>query len=84
MIKDIAIILPYKEIYNIKNAGAAAIWIKDYDKFSKLKKRTIIYGNLNKNQKPISKNFKNIKLSNKVFSKNKEYIEYIYKEYLEL
>jgi len=82
MKKDIAIILPYKEIYNIKNAGAASIWIKDYDKLSKLRNRTIIYGNLKKNQKPISKNFKNINLDNKVFSKNKEYIESIYNEYL--
>ena len=32
MKKEIAIILPYKEIYSDNYAGAASIWIKDYDK----------------------------------------------------
>ncbi len=78
----IAIILPYKEIYSSELAGAASIWVKDYNKKSSLKKQTIIYGNLPNKLKPISKNFYNIKLKRSIFSKNKEYIEEFYKEYL--
>ena len=71
----IAIILPYKEIYSSQLAGAASIWVKDYNKKSSLRKQTIIYGNLPNKLKPISKNFFNIKLKKSIFSKNKEYIE---------
>ena len=78
----IAIILPYKEIYSSELAGAASIWVKDYNKKSKLKNQTIIYGNLPKKLKPISNNFFNIKFKRSIFSKNKEYIEEFYKEYL--
>ena len=78
----IAIILPYKEIYSSELAGAASILVKDYNKKSSLKKQTIIYGNLPNKLKPISKNFYNIKLKRSIFSKNKEYIEEFYKEYL--
>ena len=60
MKKKIAIILPYKEIYSDDQAGAASIWLKDYNKFSSLSKNTLIYGNLEKYLKPITKNFKNI------------------------
>ena len=28
--KDIAILLPYKENFTESNAGAASIWVKDY------------------------------------------------------
>ena len=44
--KDIAILLPYKENFTENNAGAASIWVKDYLNRSKLKKRSIVYGNL--------------------------------------
>ena len=30
MKKNIAILLPYKEKYNLDKAGAASIWVKDY------------------------------------------------------
>ena len=82
MKKKIAIILPYKEIYSDDQAGAASIWLKDYNKFSGLTKNTLIYGNLEKNFKPITKNFKNIKIKTKNFSKTKEYINFFYNEYL--
>ena len=82
MKKNIAIILPYKEIFSHNHAGAASIWVKDYNNLSKLNSYTIIYGNLEKKFKPISKNFKNIILKNNIFSKNKEYIDFFYKEYL--
>ena len=71
MNKSIAIILPYKETYSKNHAAAASIWVKDYFNLSKLKDETLIYGNLGKNLKPITKNFKNIKISKNSFSKNK-------------
>ena len=82
MKKNIAIILPYKEIYSENYAGAASIWLKDYNDKSSLSNKTIIYGNLKKGLKPITKNFKNIKLSNTAFSKTRQYINYFYKDYL--
>ena len=82
MKKKIAIILPYKEIYSNKNAGAASIWLKDYNNLSTLSKETTIYGNLDKGIKPISSNFKNINISNTTFSKTKAYINFFYKDYL--
>lgn len=78
MKKTIAIVLPYKEIFSQNFAGAASIWVKDYDDLSKLSKETIIYGNLEDNLKPITKNFKNIKLKKSIFSKNKIYISSFY------
>ena len=36
--KDLAILLPYKENFTEKSAGAASIWVKDYLENSKLKK----------------------------------------------
>ena len=48
---------------NLKNG------FKDYNELSKLSRSTLIYGNLDKNLKPISKNFKNIKI-NAVLLKN--------------
>ena len=82
MKKKIAIVLPYKEIFSKNYAGAASIWVKDYNDLSKLSEETLIYGNLNKKLKPITKNFKNINLKPSVFSKNKIYINSFYKDYL--
>ena len=42
MKKKIAIILPYKEIYSDNFAGAASIWVRDYNFLSSLSKETII------------------------------------------
>ena len=36
MKNEIAIILPYKEIYSLNHAAAASIWVKDYNQLSKL------------------------------------------------
>ena len=58
MKKDIAILLPYKEKFNINKAGAASIWVKDYLLTSRLNFRTIVYGNLENSDKPLIKNFK--------------------------
>ena len=61
MTKKIAILLPYKENYNIDNAGAASIWVKDYLKYSNLKSETVVW-QFKFKFKPLSKNFKNLKL----------------------
>ena len=78
MSKEIAILLPYKEKYSENQAGAASIWVKDYLKLSKLKHKTLVYGNLDKKKKPITNNFKNIKLSNLIIKKNLQYTKKFY------
>ena len=82
MKKDIAILLPYKEKFNIEQAGAASIWVKDYLALSKLSSRTIVYGNLDKKFKPLTSNYKNINLKNKIIRKNISYTNELYKEYI--
>jgi len=78
MDKKIAILLPYKEIYNSKKAGAASIWVKDYLKGSYYKNDTLVYGNLKKKLKPITSNFKNITLDKFVIKKNLYYTKKFY------
>ena len=80
--KDIAILLPYKENFTEKSAGAASIWVKDYLNKSKLKKRSLVFGNLEDNSKPLLKNFKNLKIGNSFVKKNIAYTNKLYKEYL--
>ncbi len=82
MKKDIAILLPYKEKYSKDSAGAASIWVKDYIAHSKLASKTIIYGNLPKSSKPLSKNFKSLEIQNSFTSKNLQYTQKLYNEYL--
>ena len=70
MKKSIAILLPYKEKYTLKDAAAASIWVKDYLHGSSLDKQTLVFGNLSKNAKPITKNFINLDISRVKFKKN--------------
>ena len=79
--KDIAILLPYKENFTEKSAGAASIWVKDYLNKSKLKKKSIVYGSLENNSKPLLKNFRNLTIGNKFIKKNISYTSELYKEY---
>ena len=81
MEKKIAILLPYKEKYTLKGAAAASIWVKDYLKKSKLKKETLVFGNLPTNQKPLTKNFLNINLSTVRFKKNYFYTKKFYSHF---
>ena len=81
MIKDIAILLPYKETYTKNSAGAASIWIKDYMNKSSLSKNSLIYGNIDKSEKPLTSNFKNISLNDSFFSKTKSYMNFFYNDY---
>ena len=80
--KDIAILLPYKENFTENNAAAASIWVKDYLSKSKLKNKTLVYGNLKKGNKPLLKNFKNLHLGNTFLSKNALYTSKFYDEYI--
>ena len=80
MKKNIAILLPYKEKYTLKDAAAASIWVKDYLKISKLRDQTLVFGNLPKNKKPLTKDFVNIDLSKVKFKKNYFYTKKFYKD----
>ena len=60
MEKKIAILLPYKEKYTLKDAAAASIWVKDYLKESHLNNQTIVFGNLPLSKRPLTSNFLNI------------------------
>jgi hypothetical protein len=55
----IASILPYKENYTTKGAGAVALWISDFVRDSKYKKNTYIIGST-KNKNYLTKNYINI------------------------
>ena len=70
MKKDIAILLPYKEKYTLKDSAAASICVKDYLEKSKLKSKTLVFGNISKGDKPITKNFVNLNISRFNFKKN--------------
>ena len=72
---EIAILLPYKEIYSTNFSGAASIWVKDYLKKSNLAKKTVVYGYLDKKLKPLTKNFKNLLIKRTIFSKSKKYAQ---------
>ena len=78
MKKKIAILLPYKEKYTLKKAAAASIWLKDYLNKSKLSDQTLVYGNLENNEKAITKNFVNLNISNIKFKKNYFYAKKFY------
>ena len=82
MKKNIAILLPYKEKYNLDKAGAASIWVKDYLSTSKLKNQTLIFGNLDKKDKPLTKNFVNIDLTKAYIRKNIQYTKHLYDYHL--
>ena len=71
----IATILPYKENYSSRDAGAVSLWVKDFLKYSKFIDSNIIYGSTNYKDY-LSKNYKNIKIksiNSKLISSTKEY-----------
>ena len=81
MSKKIAILLPYKEKYTLKDSAAASIWVKDYLKISNLSNNTLVFGNLPKNKKPLTNNFVNISLTNVGFKKNYFYTKRFLENY---
>ncbi len=73
----IASILPYKENYTLKGAGAVALWISDFVRDSKYKKNTYIIGST-KNKNYLTKNYINIdNIDSKLNSTTKEYSDKI-------
>ena len=69
----IASILPYKENYTQRGAGAVALWISDFIRDSEYKKDTYIIGST-KNKNYLTKNYINIdKIKSKLNSTTKEY-----------
>ena len=69
----IASILPYKENYTLRGAGAVALWISDFIRDSQYKKDTYIIGST-KNKNYLTKNYINIdKINSKLNSTTKEY-----------
>ena len=82
MNKEIAILLPYKEKYTKQKAGAASIWVNDYFKFSKHTNNTIVFGNLENNDSPLTANFTNLNLKKFRLKKNTRYTELFYNKIL--
>jgi len=76
--KEIAIILPSKEYYNVDQAAAASIWVKDFNTIENFSNKTVIYG-ITGNKKPLSKNFREIKIKNFFFKNSYNYINEIAK-----
>ena len=78
----IATILPYKENYSEKKAGAVSLWVKDFLMLSKYKNNNVVYGNTS--HKPyLSENYININiktLNSKFYSSTNEYLKIIIKE----
>ena len=77
----IAAILPYKENYTKKGAGAVSLWIHDFMNYSKFKKDITVFGNTN-NKNFLTHNYINIKLdtiNSKIYSSTNEYSNNIIK-----
>lgn len=71
----ISILLPFKENFTVKNAGAVSLFVNDLNKISKYRNSTLIYGNTNYND-VLSKNYINLKFNKSLLqSTNKKYIE---------
>ena len=83
-IKDlkIATILPYKENYSFEKASAASLWVSEFYKYSRFKKKNIIFGNTKSNNF-LTKNYVNIVLKSIKFkfqSTTNEYCEKLIKK----
>ena len=76
-LKNIATILPYKENYTFKNAGAASLWVSGFLKFSKFRNNNLIYGHTT-TVDYLTKQYVNLNIENKksIFtSATKKYCE---------
>ena len=83
-IKDlkIATILPYKENYSFEKASAASLWVSEFYKNSRFKKKNIIFGNTKSNNF-LTKNYVNIilkSIKSKFQSTTNEYCEKLIKK----
>ena len=78
----IASILPYKENYTLKGAGAVALWISEFMRDSIYKKNTFVFGNTT-NKNFLTKNYVNININtinSRLSSTTKEYSNKIIKK----
>ena len=78
----IASILPYKENYTKKGAGAVALWISEFMRDSIYKKNTFVFGNTT-NKNFLTKNYVNININtinSRLSSTTKEYSNKIIKK----
>ena len=78
----IASILPYKENYTLKGAGAVALWISEFMRDSIYKKNTFVFGNTT-NKNFLTKNYINININtinSRFSSTTKEYSNRIIKK----
>ena len=70
----ISILLPYKENFSSKYAGAVSLFVKDTSLNSKYKRSIYVYGSMNYS-KPFLKNYININLDKKILQSNsKNYV----------
>ena len=71
----ISILLPYKENFSAKYAGAVSLFVNDTTKQSAYKKNTYIYGNMIYDN-ALSKNYINLNLDKKFYqSSSKQYVQ---------
>ncbi len=76
----ISILLPYKENFSTKRAGAVSLYVKDITEKSKFKNKIKIYGET-KDKIKLLKNFVHLDIKNKVFlSKTNAYINEFVKQ----
>ena len=69
----IASILPYKENYTLRGAGAVSLWISNFIRDSEYKKDTFVIGST-RNKNYLTKNYINIEnINSKLNSTTKEY-----------
>jgi len=80
---NINIILPYKETYTDKLAGAVSLFVAEVKKKSKFKKNIKIFGSLNL-KNPLTKNYVNCDISRKpfyhIYGKTSYYLKVIKKK----
>ena len=71
---NIAVLLPYKENYSRKLAGAVSIFVNDTNKYSKYKKKINVYGFTEEDNH--LKNYINLNLKKKFFtSTSSQYVK---------
>ena len=72
---NISILLPFKENYSKKIAGAVSLFVNDTSNVSKFKKNIIVYGSTNRKDY-LSRNYINLNPTRKFLqSSNKEYVK---------
>ena len=71
----ISILLPYKENFSSRKAGAVSLFVNDITSKSYYKNNTFIFGNT-QSKTPLSKNYINLDLKNKFYqSRSKVYVK---------